>query len=154
MKHIVKLTSILCSVLLLSYVSIKVYAGESNSPQTKVKEKKIEITKEMEEKYPLKPVHGSLAFECIFCHQGQGDHAEDFEAPDEEACLTCHKSKEFLATRLSFMDTLKANPHNSVHDGPNLYCDECHNEHKPSINMCSECHEKEIEQNIWMGATP
>ena len=24
------------------------------------------------------------------------------------------------------MDTLKANPHNSVYDGPTLYCGECH----------------------------
>jgi predicted CXXCH cytochrome family protein len=126
------------------------------SPQstTKVEEVKIDITKEMEEKYPLKPIHNSLAFECIFCHEGQGTRAEEFKAPQEKVCLSCHKSKEYLATRLEFMDTLKNNPHNSVHDGPNLYCDECHMEHKPSINMCTECHEREIKTNMWMRQTP
>lgn len=154
MKKTLKIIGVLCFSLSLFYVSIDAYAGESISSQTVVKEVEVKVTKELEEKFPLKPVHGNLVFECVFCHQGQGSHAEEFTAPDEEVCLECHKSKEFLATRLSFMDTLKANPHNSIHDGPNLYCDECHNEHIPSVNMCSECHEKEIEENLWMKETP
>lgn len=149
MKIILKIVGFLCFGLFLSYISLNVYAEEINSSQQVVK-----VTKELEKKYPLKPVHANLVFECVFCHEGQGSHAEEFTAPDEQVCLDCHKSKEYLATRLGFMDTLKSNPHNSVHDGPNLYCDECHNEHKPSVNMCAECHEKEIKENLWMKETP
>ena len=155
--RVVKIIGALCFVIPLLYMSVAAYAGEKkvSSPAKEVKqETKIVVTKEMEKKYPLKPIHGSLVLECVFCHEGQGNNAEDFEAPEETACLSCHKSKEYLAKRLNFMDSLKANPHNSVHDGPNLYCDECHREHKPSVNMCIECHEKEVKTNMWMRQTP
>ncbi len=115
---------------------------------------KIIVTPEQEKKYSMKTEHAKLSLECVFCHEGQGKDASSFEAPEEDACLSCHKTKEYLAERLAFMDTHKANPHNSIHDGPNLYCDECHREHEPSVNMCAECHEAEIEKNIWMKETP
>lgn len=114
----------------------------------------VKMTKEQKKKPSLKKAHANLSFDCKFCHESQGSDPKKFEAPDEAVCLSCHKTKEYLAQRLEFMDTLKANPHNSVHDGPNLYCDECHQEHKPSVNMCSECHLKEIKNNLWMKETP
>lgn len=153
MKTKVKATFLFCFFLLLSCL----YANSQEEESTKLSSNsdvEIKVTPEQKEKYHLKPVHGQLYFDCIFCHEGQGNNPENFEAPDEEVCLACHKSKLYLAKRLEFMDTLKANPHNSVHDGPNLYCDECHREHEPSVNMCSECHLKEIKNNIWMKATP
>lgn len=114
---------------------------------------KIAVSDELRAKYKIKPHHEHLSFDCVDCHQNQGDDPSKFKAIGDAGCLSCHKSKKLLADRLKFMDTLKANPHNSVHDGPTLYCDECHNEHKPSTNMCSECHEHEVPQ--WMnGVTP
>jgi len=114
---------------------------------------KIVVSDELRAKYKIKPHHEHLSFDCVDCHQNQGDDPSKFKAIGDAGCLSCHKSKKLLAQRLKFMDTLKANPHNSVHDGPTLYCDECHNEHKPSTNMCSECHEHEVPQ--WMnGVTP
>ena len=148
MKKTLKLLSVLFLAVPLLYISVKVYAGELTSPVTVVKQDEIKITQEQKEKFTIKMSHAKNSFDCVFCHEGQGTNPEEFEAPDEEVCLSCHKSKEYLAERLAFMDTLKANPHNSIHDGPNLYCDECHNEHKPSINMCAECHEKEVPS--WM----
>lgn len=113
---------------------------------------KISITPELKKEYPMKSHHAELSLECIHCHEGQGNDPEEFTTPGDEGCLSCHKTKQFLADRLKFMDELKVNPHNSIHDGPNLFCDECHNEHKPSINMCSECHEHDIK--LWMKDTP
>ncbi|BCX78729.1 cytochrome c3 family protein [Campylobacter sp. 19-13652] len=107
---------------------------------------------ELSVKYPLKPHHEHLALGCADCHENQGDEPSKFKAIGDKGCLSCHKSKKLLAKRLEFMDVLKANPHNSVHDGPTLYCDECHNEHKESTNMCLECHEHEVKE--WMGVTP
>ena len=117
-------------------------------------EKPFEMTPELKKEYPIKSYHEKLSLDCLACHEGQGNDPKEFEDPDEEVCLSCHKSKEYLAQRLRFMDTLKANPHNSIHDGPTLYCDECHHSHKKSVNMCVECHQKEINENFWMGETP
>ncbi len=114
----------------------------------------MKITPEIQRKYPIKDYHEKLSLNCLFCHEGQGENPEKFSAPDEKVCLACHKSKEYLAKRLEYMDTLKVNPHNSIHDGPTLYCDECHRSHTKPINMCAECHEKEIKEDLWMRKTP
>lgn len=153
MKNIVKVMGGITILLLTAYL----FANEKEDkvlPFPQTEEKMVTVTPEQKQKYPLKKVHASLSLECVFCHKNQGDDPEHFEAVEEEACLSCHKTKVYLAKRLSFMDVHKANPHNSVHDGPNLYCDECHREHEPSVNMCSECHQKEIENKIWMKETP
>lgn len=112
----------------------------------------IKITPELRKEFPIKPAHSKLSFDCVYCHEGQGNNPKEFTMPGDKGCLSCHKSKIYLAERLKFMDNLHVNPHNSIHDGPRLYCDECHNEHKPSINMCAECHEHDVK--IWMKETP
>lgn len=126
---------------------IYLFGGSGNTTSSQ-----IFVTPELKKEFPMKSHHDSLSLECIHCHTGQGDDPKEFQTPGDEGCLSCHKNKEFLANRLVFMDDLHVNPHNSIHDGPNLFCDECHNEHKPSINMCAECHEHDVE--IWMKETP
>ena len=114
--------------------------------------KKMVISPELKEKFPLTPHHAKLSFKCIDCHEGQGDNPEEYKAIDDKGCVSCHKSKEYVADRLKFMDALRTNPHNSVHDGTRLNCDECHYEHKKSDNMCLSCHSNDVK--IWMKATP
>lgn len=126
---------------------IALVGGESSSPL-----KPVIIAPELREEYPLKSHHAKLSLECVFCHEGQGDNPREFKMIGDEGCLSCHQSKVHMAERLAFMDKLHVNPHNSIHDGPTLYCDECHNEHKPSTNMCTECHEHDID--LWMRPTP
>ncbi len=135
-------------ISLFSVVFLYAEANKASAP------KEVVITKEMKKKFPIKNHHEKLSLDCMFCHEGQGKNPEKFGYVDEKVCISCHKSKKHLADRLKFMDKLHVNPHNSIHDGPTLYCDECHNEHKPSVNMCSECHEKEIQTNLWMRKTP
>ncbi|MBR8461432.1 cytochrome c3 family protein [Campylobacter sp. faydin G-105] len=127
-------------------------ASTTNSAKSDLNVTKIVVSDELRAKYKIKPHHEHLAFDCIDCHSRQGDDPSKFKAIGDNGCMQCHKSKKLIAQRLNFMDTLKANPHNSVHDGPTLYCDECHFEHKESTNMCIECHEHEVPQ--WMGVTP
>lgn len=110
------------------------------------------ISPELKEKFPLKPHHAKLSFRCTDCHEGQGDNPEDYKEIGDKGCLACHKSKEYVAKRLKFMDAIHTNPHNSVHDGTRLSCDECHFEHKKSDNMCASCHSNDVK--IWMKATP
>ena len=110
------------------------------------------ITPELKEKFPIKSHHAKLSLRCTDCHEGQGDNPENFKLIGDEGCLSCHKTKQYLADRLKFMDVLHVNPHNSIHDGPKLYCDECHFEHKKSENMCLSCHSNEVK--LWMKETP
>jgi len=86
----------------------------------------IKITPELKEKFPLKPHHEKLSFKCVDCHAEQGDDPENFKAIDDKGCLSCHKTKQYLADRLKFIDALHVNTHNSIHDGRKLSCDECH----------------------------
>lgn len=86
--------------------------------------------------YDIKNYHKNLSLTCKHCHGNK--EKKDYKKLDDSHCLSCHKSKDFLADRLGFMG--KANPHNSIHDGTLLYCSDCHNSHKPSYNMCMDCH--------------
>ncbi len=151
-----KKTLILFGVFsIFSVIFLNAEVAQTSAPKEVVKpQKEIIITEQIRKKYPLKSHHAELSLKCVFCHEGQGDNPEEFGLVEEEACISCHKSKKYLAKRLAFMDKLHVNPHNSIHDGPTLYCDECHNEHKPSVNMCAECHEKEIKTDLWMRKTP
>lgn len=86
--------------------------------------------------YAIKDYHTKIAIGCVNCHEGTDK--TKYKAVPESTCLSCHISKEKVADRLAFLGG--KNPHSSVHDGPNLSCHECHNSHKPSYNMCKDCH--------------
>ncbi|MBN1839240.1 MAG: cytochrome c3 family protein [Campylobacterales bacterium] len=133
--------------LLLSAMSLIGSEAATPSPA-----KEIPISAEMKEKFPIKAHHAKLSLKCTDCHENQGDNPENFKLIGDEGCLSCHKSKVYLAERLKFMDTLHVNPHNSIHDGPKLYCDECHFEHQKSDNMCLSCHSNDVK--LWMRETP
>lgn len=90
------------------------------------------------ERYSIKPYHEALQLECAHCHTEANQ--EDYTELEDEQCLQCHKSKNYLAQRLSFMDKDKTNPHDSYHDGQTLSCYECHKSHEKSTNMCADCH--------------
>ena len=133
--------------LFLSAISLIGSEAASTPPA-----KEVQVSAELKEKFPIKPHHAKLSFKCTDCHENQGDNPENFKLIGDEGCLSCHKSKVYLAERLKFMDALHVNPHNSIHDGPKLYCDECHFEHKKSDNMCLSCHSNDVK--IWMRPTP
>lgn len=135
------------SLFILFLLCLTTWASDKELAHDKIRQ-----IQELEKRFPIKPHHKKLLFNCEACHEDQGADPLKYKNIGDKGCLSCHKSKEYLADRLKFMDLLKANPHNSIHDGPNLYCDECHMEHKKSINMCSECHENEVP--LWMGETP
>ncbi len=101
---------------------------------------KIEKKSELKKKFSIKKHHEKLSFDCIFCHEGQGDNPKDFFEPEEKVCLSCHKSKRYLAKRLGFLDTTGLNPHDSMHYGTSLSCDYCHHSHEESENRCLDCH--------------
>ncbi|CZE48117.1 cytochrome c3 family protein [Campylobacter geochelonis] len=86
--------------------------------------------------YALKNAHKDAKLQCFHCHEGTD--IKEYKEVKTDTCLTCHESKEKVAKRLYFLG--EKNPHNSVHDGANLSCHVCHNSHKPSFNMCNDCH--------------
>ena len=102
----------------------------------------------LSKEYTLKPHHKAAKFDCVMCHS-ESDPA-DFEPLETENCLDCHKTAQKVADRLKFMDKNHTNPHNSFHDGLSLDCYECHAEHEPSANLCSDCHTT----TTWMSEVP
>lgn len=126
--------------------AVALHAQEVDSPPA------MEVSAELAQKYPLKSHHAKLSFGCLDCHTNQGSNLANLKRLKDDDCLSCHQSRDKMASRLAFMELKKASPHNSIHDGKRLHCDECHMEHHPSVNMCSECHEREVP--LWMGETP
>lgn len=55
---------------------------------------------------------------------------------DDDICLQCHISKDFVAQSTDF---LAKNPHDS-HNGQ-LSCKTCHVSHGQQIDYCSQCHD-------------
>ena len=55
---------------------------------------------------------------------------------EDDICLQCHISKEYVAQSTDF---LARNPHNS-HNGM-LSCKTCHVSHGQQIDYCSQCHD-------------
>lgn len=84
----------------------------------------------------IKPYHQAVNLKCSDCHLEKDK--KDYKFVKTEVCLTCHVSKKYLADRLAFLE--HKNPHNSIHDGMGLNCRTCHSSHKPSYNMCADCH--------------
>jgi len=103
-------------------------------------------------------VHAELGLVCLDCHsRTAGDAMREIvvnfssgaEQPlkdhgmNEQQCLRCHVSHEYLASRTNDLlgpdgFPLGRNPHDS-HWGP-LACDTCHKMHEPSWDFCADCH--------------
>ncbi len=84
-------------------------------------------------KMPLSHTHQLLGVSCTRCH--------GLTRPPKPAvgqdCFVCHGDLEKLRARTS---GLKANPHDSPHEGKTLDCILCHHEHAPSEDYCAWCH--------------
>lgn len=97
----------------------------------------------------IKPHHQAVQLICKNCHQLANEG--EFKPLKTETCLACHVSAEKVARRTGFMDINHTNPHNSLHDGLDLDCHECHKEHQPSANLCQTCHDNTSD---WFKAVP
>lgn len=73
--------------------------------------------------------------DCKACHD---NGIKQF--PSDQACLKCHNIDD-LALKTARNDEDKwQNPHNNLHYGKELPCQECHGEHKAKQPLCSDCH--------------
>jgi uncharacterized paraquat-inducible protein A len=80
--------------------------------------------------------HKGKGVECSACHNESPPKASVPMA----ACLKCHGSYAKVAKRT---DNVSPNPHASPHVDKmgEIACEKCHHAHKPSVDMCAECHE-------------
>lgn len=92
----------------------------------------------------VKPWHQSLGatgrdISCQLCHGASTPVAP----PDEKVCLSCHGTRDQLA-QLTQPDprarNAEPNPHDSMHYGKDAPCTMCHNEHRPAVIYCNNCH--------------
>jgi len=80
--------------------------------------------------------HKGKGLACSGCHKESPPQA----AVPMAACLSCHGSYIKVARRT---DNVSPNPHASPHAPKmgEITCEKCHHGHKPSVDMCAECHE-------------
>lgn len=77
--------------------------------------------------------HVARGTTCVACHGT--DKPAVGATVKNETCLTCHGPVEKLAER-----TAKVDPNPHYNHLINVGCQECHQGHKQSVNMCSSCH--------------
>ena len=76
--------------------------------------------------------HAERGVACASCHQ----ETPPSKAVPADKCLSCHGD---YAKLKELTKDAKPNPHYThMLDQP---CAECHKAHKPSVNMCQECHQ-------------
>ena len=79
--------------------------------------------------------HVAKGVQCAACHTEN----PPAKAVSTEKCQSCHGDFEAMKQKTA---KLSPNPHYThMGDQP---CEECHKGHKPSINMCSQCHKIEL----------
>lgn len=74
--------------------------------------------------------------QCSVCHGTQ----TNFTKPKSDSCIACHGPMGKIQTKKNTKDKY---PHQSAHYGDTVECSVCHAEHKPSKDLCSNCHKVE-----------
>ena len=81
--------------------------------------------------------HVQKGVNCAACHT----ETPPSQPVATEKCQSCHGDFDAMKEKTK---QLSPNPHYThMGDQP---CEECHRAHKPSVNMCSQCHR--IEMNV------
>ncbi|MGX9462283.1 cytochrome c3 family protein [Shewanella sp. A14] len=73
--------------------------------------------------------------DCKTCHD---NGIKQF--PSDQACLQCHDVDDLAKQTARSEEDKWQNPHNNLHYGKDLPCQECHGEHTPKKPLCSNCH--------------
>ncbi len=86
--------------------------------------------------YPI-PAEIRSGFNFIFGNYTVDENGDLLQVTyDDDMCLHCHISPEFVSTATDF---LSKNPHNS-HNGM-MSCKTCHVSHGAQIDYCAQCHD-------------
>ena len=73
--------------------------------------------------------------DCKVCHD---NGIKQF--PSDQSCLQCHDVDELAKKTARSEEDKWQNPHNNLHYGKDLPCQECHSEHKTKEPLCSSSH--------------
>ncbi|WP_394130786.1 cytochrome c3 family protein [Shewanella maritima] len=73
--------------------------------------------------------------DCKACHDNGIK-----QYPSDQACLQCHDVDELAKQTARSEEDKWQNPHNNLHYGKELPCQECHSEHETKQPMCNNCH--------------
>ncbi len=100
---------------------------------------------------PSMSKHAQRGVQCTACHD-----RSSFKPAPVSKCIVCHKQDELAkkTERLNFISKMKnqktgeikehmalINPHDSYHFGKTEDCNDCHREHRQSVNDCATCHD-------------
>jgi len=75
--------------------------------------------------------------DCKTCHDNGIS-----QFPSDESCLQCHNVDDLAKQTMPANEEDKwQNPHNNLHYGKDVPCQECHGEHTPKKQpLCNSCH--------------
>jgi hypothetical protein len=73
--------------------------------------------------------------DCKTCHD---NGIKQF--PSDQSCLQCHDIDDLAKQTARSEEDKWQNPHNNLHYGKEVPCQECHGEHTPKQPLCSNCH--------------
>ncbi|ABI73721.1 MULTISPECIES: cytochrome c3 family protein [Shewanella] len=73
--------------------------------------------------------------DCKTCHD---NGIKQF--PSDQSCLQCHDVDDLAKKTARSEEDKWQNPHNNLHYGKDVPCQECHSEHKTKQPLCSNCH--------------
>lgn len=74
--------------------------------------------------------------QCETCH-GKG---QALTFPDDKACTQCHNIDALAEQTKRPEEDKWQNPHNNLHYGKEVPCQDCHGEHVSKKPICSNCH--------------
>lgn len=127
-------TKLMIIILFSCFTTSLIVASESNSlKQFPIMPKNDTYTIQ---NYPMDGIHKKLGLSCTDCHSES--KGEDYSNAMLKTCLQCHESYEKVKERTGHLGH-----NNNIHQSPHfedLACDVCHKTHKPSQNLCVQCH--------------
>ncbi|QIZ77271.1 cytochrome c3 family protein [Ferrimonas lipolytica] len=83
----------------------------------------------------LDETHATMGMTCVDCH-GEADRQPVVTAK----CTECHDVADLAEATAVTPSVTATNPHDHRHNGTATNCNACHNVHKPSVNVCGDCH--------------
>ncbi len=98
-----------------------------------------------DQKYPISGIHNKLGLACADCHKEK--NKAEYSNSVNKGCSSCHGKPEEIADKTGHLGHLN-NIHNSPHWGNEINCNMCHKAHKPTQNLCLQCHEQDAMKRL------
>ncbi|MFV0480660.1 MAG: cytochrome c3 family protein [Campylobacteraceae bacterium] len=137
-----KAAIVLTTLIMVSFGAFIINANQVEVSKTVMSSKIIN-----DADYPLNGIHKKLDLTCTDCHKEE--KKEDYSNAMYGSCFSCHGTPAKLTESTGYLGHTN-NIHDSPHWGNQIACDTCHKAHKPTQNLCLQCHEQNVMKNLFV----